>query len=134
MLGEEVLIAEHLYLALFGQRSADGVGALARLPPAGTAAQKDTLGMAGETVVSTGNQDGALAVTQQQTTGAPCQQLAKQRQHEALEAGDQHPVLLLTGRQLPLGQQVQFSALLAAQPLMQAALPGTLDRTGTGLK
>ncbi len=32
VLGEEVLIAEHLHLALLGQRGADGVGALARLP------------------------------------------------------------------------------------------------------
>ncbi len=134
VLGEEVLIAEHLHLALLGQRGADGVGALARLPPAGTAAQKNALGVAGETVVTAGGQDGALAIAQQQPTGTPCQQLAKQWQHEALEAGDQHPVLLLTGRQLPLGQQVQLGALPAAQPLMQAALPGTLDRAGTGLR
>jgi len=134
VLGEEVLIAEHLYFALLGQRGTDGVGALARLTPAGATAQKDTLGMAGEPLITTGGQNGPLTVTQQQATGATGQQLGKQRQHEALEAGNQRPVLLLTGRQLPLGQQVQIGALLAAQPLMQAALPGTLDRTGTGLK
>ncbi len=134
MLGEEVLIAEHLHFALLGQRSTDGVGALARLPPAGATAQKDTLGMAGEPLITAGSQNGPLTVTQQQATRATRQQLGKQRQHEALEAGDQRPVLLLTGRQLPLGQQVQIGTLLAAQPLMQAALPGTLDRTGTGLK
>ena len=90
--------------------------------------------MAGEPLITTGGQNGPLTVTQQQATGATRQQLGKQRQHEALEASDQRPVLLLTGRQLPLGQQVQIGALLAAQPLMQTTLPGTLDRTGTGLK
>ena len=90
--------------------------------------------MAGEPLITAGGQNGSLTVIQQQATGATRQQLGKQRQHEALEAGNQSPVLLLTGRQLPLGQQVQIGTLLAAQPLMQAALPGTLDRTGTGLK
>jgi hypothetical protein len=72
--------------------------------------------MAGKPVVSAHREDGPLAVTQQQTTGSACQQLAKERQHEALEAGDERPVLLLASRQLPLGQQVQLGALLAAQP------------------
>ncbi len=103
VLGEEVLIAEHLYLALFGQRGADGVGALARLP-SGHHCAKNALGVAGETVVTAGCQDGP-SPSQQQPTGTPCQQLAKQRQHETLEAGDQHPVLLLAGRQLPWGSK-----------------------------
>ncbi|MNQ36725.1 hypothetical protein D3C85_502500 [compost metagenome] len=132
MLGEEVLVAEHLYLAPLGEGGADGVGALARLPPAGAAAQEDPLGVAGEAIVTAGGQDGPLTVAQQQATGSARQQLGKQRQHEALEAGDKGSVLLLAGRQLPLGQQVQLGALLAEQALMQAALPGALDRAGTG--
>lgn len=79
VLGEEVLRPQHLHLALLGQRGADGVGALARLPPAGAAAQKNALGMAGKPVVSAHREDGPLAVTQQQTTGSACQQLAKER-------------------------------------------------------
>lgn len=132
VLGEEMLIAEHLHLALLGERCADGVGALARLPPAGAAAQKDALGVAGEAIVTAGGQYGPLAVTQQQATGSARQQLGKQRQHETQEAGNQRPVRLLAGRQLPLGQQIQLGTLLAEQALMQAALPGALDRTGAG--
>ncbi len=132
VLGEEMLRAEHLHLALLGQRCTYGVGSLARFPPAGAAAQKDALGMAGKAIVTAGGQYGPLAVTQQQATGSARQQLGKQRQHEALEADDQRPVRLLAGRQLPLGQQIQLGTLLAEQALMQAALPGTLDRTGAG--
>ncbi|MNM22712.1 hypothetical protein D3C81_330930 [compost metagenome] len=134
VLGEEVLVAEHLYLAPLGEGGADGVGALARLPPAGATAQEDALGVAGEAIVTAGGQDGPLTVAQQQATGSARQQLGKQRQHEALEAGDKGSVLLLAGRQLPLGQQVQLGALLAEQALMQAALPGTQDGIGTGLR
>ncbi|MNH10390.1 hypothetical protein D3C79_698680 [compost metagenome] len=130
VLGEEVLGPQHLHLALFGKRGADGVGALARLPPAGAAAQEDALGVAGEAIIAAGGQDGALGVTQQQPAGSPGQQLGKQRQHETLEAGDEPLARLQPGRQLPLGQQVQLGALLAAEPLMQAALPGALNGAG----
>ena len=92
------------------------------------------LGVAGEAVITTHRQDGPLTVAQQQATGSSRQQLGKQRQHEALEAGDKGSVLLLAGRQLSLGQQIQLGALLAEQALMQAALPGTQDGTGTGLR
>ncbi len=115
VLGEEVLIAEHLHLALLGQRGADGVGALARLPQRAPL-RKKCARRGGRNRRHRWRPGCALAIAQQQPTGTPCQQLAKQRQHEALEAGDQHPVLLLAGRQLPLGQQVQFGALPAAQP------------------
>ncbi len=116
MLGEEVLIAEHLHFALLGQRGTDGIGALARLTPAGATAQKDTLGMAGEPLITTGGQNGPLTVTQQQATGATRQQLGKQRQHEALEAGDQRPVLLLTGRQLPMGSKSRLALCWRLSP------------------
>lgn len=116
MLGEEMLITEHLHLALLGERCADGVGALARLPPAGAAAQKDALGVAGKAIVTAGGQYGPLTVTQQQATGPARQQLGKQRQHEALKTGNQRPVLLLAGRQLPWGSESSSALCWRSRP------------------